>query len=82
MSSPSNLAAVPIVTYVYLFCLPLSKRPQPPARRKALGLLAGSCTLGIATRQLRPKNLDMTDFLQRQTTGEPSTLYRIWSHHS
>jgi hypothetical protein len=46
MASPPNPAAVPIVTYEYLFCFPLSDRLRPPTQRKAQGLLAGSCISG------------------------------------
>jgi hypothetical protein len=44
MASLPNPAVVPVMTYYYLFCLPSSERPQPPARRHAQGLLSRSCT--------------------------------------
>jgi hypothetical protein len=53
MASPPNPAAVSVVTYEYLFYLPSSEQPRPPARRKARGLLSGSCIPGIASHQLR-----------------------------
>jgi hypothetical protein len=46
MSLLPNPTVVPIVTYEYLFFLPLSERLQPPAQRKAHGLLLGFCTQG------------------------------------
>jgi hypothetical protein len=61
MSLPPNHATVPVVTYDYLFYLPLSEQLWPPARRKAKGLLSGSCTPGTKGHQLRPKNLDATE---------------------
>jgi hypothetical protein len=61
-----NPATVPAVSYEYLFCLPSSDRLRPPARRKAQGLLSGSCTLGTVGRWLWPNNLDMTSSLQWQ----------------
>jgi hypothetical protein len=82
MASPPDPVAVPVVTYEYLLYLPSSERPQPLARRKARGLLSGSCTLATAGHWLWLKNLDMIGSLQRQTAQEPSTLYQIWSHHS
>jgi hypothetical protein len=81
-TSPRNHAHAPSVTYEYLFYLPSSDRLWPPTRRKAQGLLSGSSTPGTAGRWLRLKILDTTGSVQWQTTGEPYSLYRIWSHHS
>jgi hypothetical protein len=44
--------------------------------------VSGSSTSGTTGHRLRPKNLDMTGFLQRQTTGETSTPYQMLSHQS
>jgi hypothetical protein len=44
--------------------------------------LSGSSTPGTTGHQLWPKILDTTGSLQRQTTVEPYTSYRIWPHHS
>jgi hypothetical protein len=41
MASPPNLVVVPIVTYEYLFCLPLSEQLWPPARLKVRGYCRG-----------------------------------------
>jgi hypothetical protein len=41
MASPLNPVVVPIVTYVYLFCLPLSEQPQPPTQWKDLTTCRG-----------------------------------------
>jgi hypothetical protein len=54
------------VSYEYLFCHPSNDWLWPPARRKAQGLLSGSCTLGTAGHQLRLNNLDTIYSLQRQ----------------
>jgi hypothetical protein len=77
MISPLKAAETLIVTYEYLFYLPLSDRLRPPARRKARGLLSGSSTQSNTGHWLRPKILDTTDSLQQQTTREPYTPYRI-----
>jgi hypothetical protein len=53
--TPLNPAAVPTVSYEYLFCLPSSEWLWLPARRKDWGLLSGSCTPGTAGCQLRLK---------------------------
>jgi hypothetical protein len=63
--TPPKSAAVPVVSYEYLFYLPSSERLRPLARRKAWGLLLGSCTLGIVSRQLWLKILDTTISLQQ-----------------
>jgi hypothetical protein len=55
MASPMNPAVIPIVTYEYLFCLPSSERLRPPARRKAQGLLSGSCTMDCRLWQKKSK---------------------------
>jgi hypothetical protein len=61
MASPPNPAAVPVVTYEYLFCLPSSEWPRPLSRPVAQGLLSGSCTPCIMGHWLWLKrNLDTT----------------------
>jgi hypothetical protein len=82
MALPPNLAAVPTVTYEYLFYLQSSERLWPSAQWEARGLLSGFCTPGAVDHQLRPINLDMISALQQQMAEEPSTLYRIGPHHS
>jgi hypothetical protein len=66
MASPKNPTMVPVVTYEYLFCLSSSERLGPLARRKAQGLLSGSCTMGTADRRLWSKKIGThPDSLQR-----------------
>jgi hypothetical protein len=54
MASPPNPAVVPIVTYEYLFYLPSSEWPRPPALWKAWGLLPGSCIPVITGHRTQP----------------------------
>jgi hypothetical protein len=77
-----NPASVPVVSYEYLFYHPMSDRTQPPARRKALGLLLRSCTLGTAGHRLRPNNMYMTGSPIGKMAGRPYTLYQIHPYHS
>jgi hypothetical protein len=66
----------PAVTYEYLFCLHSSERLRPPIRRKAQGLLSGSCTPGTVGHQLWPKILDMTGSIQQRLGNHtPCTGY-------
>jgi hypothetical protein len=80
--TPPKSAAVLVVSYEYLFYLPSSERLWPLARRKAWGLLLGSCTLGIVSRQLWLKILDTTVSLQQQISGKSYTPYQMQPHHS
>jgi hypothetical protein len=64
--TPLNPVVVPAVLYEYLLCHPSSDRLWPPARRKARGLLSGSCTPSTAGHRLRPNNLDTSGSLQQQ----------------
>jgi hypothetical protein len=57
MASPPNHAAVPVVTYEFLFYLLSSKRPRPPAQRKARGLLSWSYTSDTMGHRLQTKKI-------------------------
>jgi hypothetical protein len=64
-----NPVAVSTEPYEYPFYHPTSDRLQPPARRKARGLLSRSCTSGTAGSRLRPNNLDTTDSTSGKAIG-------------
>jgi hypothetical protein len=76
MASPPNPAAVLVVNFEYLFCLPSSERPRPPAQRKARELLWGSCTLVPWAADYGPTNLDTTMFPPAENGW--GTKYPIW----
>jgi hypothetical protein len=63
VASPPNPTVAPVVTYEYLFFLPLSEQLWPHDRQKARVLLSGSCTPAIAVNWSWPKNLDTTGSL-------------------
>jgi hypothetical protein len=54
MATPPNLVAVPVVTYEYLFCLPLNERSRSPTQWKARGLLSGFGTPSTVDHRLQP----------------------------